>query len=64
MNKRPEGLDDMRYYQEKSVIRSGADVKDVGIELNGPIVIGKFVDIERPTLEQRLAQVAEKAKPK
>jgi 2-oxoglutarate ferredoxin oxidoreductase subunit beta len=64
MNKRPEGLDDMRYYQEKSVIRNGADTKDVGIELNGPIVIGKFVDIERPTLEDRLAEVAEKLKEK
>ena len=62
LNKRPQGLDDMHYYQEKSVIRNGADPKDADIELNGPIVVGKFVDIEHPTLCERLQQVAEKAK--
>ena len=61
MNKRPDGLDDLRYYQEKSVICNGADPKDADIELNGPIMVGKFVDVERPTLEERLCQVAEKA---
>jgi 2-oxoglutarate ferredoxin oxidoreductase subunit beta len=64
MNKKPQGLDEMHYYQEKSIIRNGADPKDVSIELNGPITIGKFVDIERPTLEQRLSQVSEKAQAK
>lgn len=64
MNKRPQGLDDLRYYQEKSIIRNGADPKDVSIELNGPIVVGKFVDIERPTLDERLLQVLKKAQGK
>jgi len=62
MNKKPTGLDDLRYYQEKSVIRNGADLKDTNIELNSPIVVGKFVDIERPTLWERLQQVSGKAK--
>ncbi|MFC1933688.1 thiamine pyrophosphate-dependent enzyme [Chloroflexota bacterium] len=61
MNKRPQGLDDMHYYQEKSVIRNGSDPKDADIDLNGPIVVGKFVDIERPTLWERLQQVSEQA---
>ncbi len=61
MNKKPEGKDELRYYQEKSVTRNGADPKDVDIELNGPIIVGKFVDIERPTLWERLQQVTEKA---
>jgi len=64
MNKEPQGLDSMHHYQEKSVIRNGADPKDVDIELNGPIVVGKFVDIERPTLGERLTQVFQKAKAK
>jgi len=64
LNKKPQGLDDMRYYQEKSVIRNDADPKDADIELNGPIVVGKFVDIERPTLGERLNKVVEKAKEK
>lgn len=49
-NKLPRGLDEMRSYQERSIIREGADPKDAEISLNGPIVVGKFVDIERPTL--------------
>jgi 2-oxoglutarate ferredoxin oxidoreductase subunit beta len=64
MNKEPEGLDSLRYYQEKSVIRNGADPKDAGIDLKGPIVVGKFVDVERPTLEECLGQVTAKAKQK
>ena len=49
-NKLPRGLDEMHNYQERSIIRDGADPKDVELSLNGPIVVGKFVDIERPTL--------------
>jgi 2-oxoglutarate ferredoxin oxidoreductase subunit beta len=64
MNKEPKGLDSMHYYQEKSVIRDGADPKDVDIELNGPIVVGKFVDRERPTLWDHLHQVSSKAQEK
>jgi len=60
MNKKPTGLDELRYYQEKSIIKNGADFKDTGIELNGPIVVGKFVDIERPTLLERLQLVSDK----
>lgn len=61
MNKESQGLDSMHYYQEKSVIRNGADPKDVDIELKGPIVVGKFVDRERPTLWDHLRQVSSKA---
>ncbi len=61
MNKRPQGIDDMRYYQEKSVIRNGADPKEADIDLNGTIVVGKFIDIERPALQDHLKQINEKA---
>jgi len=61
LNKEPTGLASMHYYQEKSVIRHGADPKDTGIDLNGPIVVGKFVDRELPTLQERLLQVSDKA---
>ncbi len=64
LNREPEGLDSMHYYQEKSVIRNGADPKDASIELNGPIIVGKFVDEEYPTFGERLRQVASKAKEK
>ncbi len=61
MNKRPKGLDEMHYYQEKSVIRNGADPKDADIALNGPIVVGKFVDIKSPTLWDYRRQALDKA---
>jgi 2-oxoglutarate ferredoxin oxidoreductase subunit beta len=64
LNKKPTGLDIMRYYKEKSLIREGADPREANIELDGPIVVGKFVDIERPTLWEHLQQVSEKAKQK
>ena len=64
MNKEPKGLDSMHYYQEKSVIRNGADPKDADIELNGPILVGKFVDKERPTLWDHLRQVSSRAQKK
>jgi 2-oxoglutarate ferredoxin oxidoreductase subunit beta len=62
MNKRPRGLDEMHYYQEKSVIRNGADPKDTEITFDGPIVVGKFVDIERPTFWDYRQKVLDKAR--
>ena len=64
MNKEPKGMDSLHQYQEKSVIRNGADPKDTDIELNGPIVVGKFIDRERPTLWNHLSQISNKAKEK
>ena len=64
MNKEPKGLDSMYYYQEKSVIRNGADPKDADLELNGPILVGKFVDVQRPTLWDHLREVSSKAQEK
>jgi 2-oxoglutarate ferredoxin oxidoreductase subunit beta len=61
MNKLARGLDEMHSYQERSVIRNGADPKDVDIALDGPIVVGKFVDIERPTFWDYRRQVLDRA---
>ena len=62
LNKKPQGLEHLHYYQEKSVIRNGTDPQEANIELNGPIVVGKFVDIERPTLRDSIEQVFDKAR--
>ncbi len=48
-NKLGDGLKAMQYYKEKSVVKSGADTREVGIAYQGEIVCGKFVDRERPT---------------
>lgn len=48
-NKLGDGLDQMVYYRDHSEIRNGADTKTIPLEFQGKIVVGKFVDKERPT---------------
>ncbi len=45
-----EGLDEMRMYRTNSIVDPDADLRDAGIEMQkeSPIVLGDFVDIERP----------------
>jgi 2-oxoglutarate ferredoxin oxidoreductase subunit beta len=62
MNKEPDGLDSLRSYAKRSIIKNGADPKEAEIGLEGPIIVGKFIDINRPTLRESLAIVEEKAK--
>ncbi|HEX7474448.1 MAG TPA: hypothetical protein VF318_00670, partial [Dehalococcoidales bacterium] len=64
MNKRPRGLDEMLYYQQKSVVRNGADPKDVNITLEGPITVGKFVDAPCVTYTDSRKGILDKAREK
>lgn len=47
-NKLGAGLDEMRFYKESSVIRNGADPSTVGVGLRGQIVVGAFIDEDKP----------------
>ena len=47
-NRLGDGLDMMQYFKESSVVRHGAPTKEVGVSFQGPITVGKFVDIDRP----------------
>jgi len=49
LNKLGSGLDLMKFYHDNSVIRHGADLKEVDIDFQSKIAVGKFVDIEKPT---------------
>ncbi|MGA9047984.1 MAG: thiamine pyrophosphate-dependent enzyme [Dehalococcoidia bacterium] len=62
MNKEPDGLDSLKSYEKRSVIKNGADPREVDITANGPIIVGKFIDVDRPTLHTSLDVVAERAK--
>jgi 2-oxoglutarate ferredoxin oxidoreductase subunit beta len=53
MNRQATGLDQMRYYRANSIVRHGANPSEVGIDLDGPIIVGKFIDIERPCLPEQ-----------
>jgi 2-oxoglutarate ferredoxin oxidoreductase subunit beta len=48
-NRLGDGLEAMKYYAEKSTLKNGADTREVGISYQGEIIIGKFVDRERPS---------------
>ena len=48
MNAQGTGLEQMKYYRDNSVVKHGIDPKSTDIELCGQIVVGKFIDIERP----------------
>lgn len=61
MNKLGQGVDELHSYLERCVVRNGADPGDGDIGLSGPIVVGKFVDIERPTFWDYCMQVFDKA---
>lgn len=50
LNKLGTGLDLMKFYHDNSEIKHGADPKDVEISFQSKIAVGKFVDIEKPTL--------------
>jgi len=64
MNKRPRGLDEMLYYQQKAVVRNGADPKELGITIDSPIAVGKFVDIQCPTYDQNRQKILDSARQK
>jgi len=48
-NKLGDGLAQMKYYAAQSEIRNEADTKTVGLAFQGKIIVGKFVDREKPT---------------
>jgi 2-oxoglutarate ferredoxin oxidoreductase subunit beta len=48
-NKMGSSLKQMSYYHENSVIRHDANPAEVDISLGGQIVVGRFVDSDKPT---------------
>jgi len=48
-NRLGEGLDELRYYAERSVIRHGANPAEADLIPGNDIVVGRFVDAARPT---------------
>jgi 2-oxoglutarate ferredoxin oxidoreductase subunit beta len=60
-NRLGDGLDTMKYYKEHSKIRHGASTSEVGFSGQGEIIVGKFVDRERPDyLDMMRRQLSER----
>ena len=47
-NKMGDGLDAMKFYKEVSKVRNGAPTSECALTKSGEIVVGKFVDRDRP----------------
>ncbi len=53
-NRLGDSLDEMKTYKTRSVIKNGADTKEVDLGMTGSIVVGKFVDRERATYQDAM----------
>jgi len=60
-NRLGDGLNLLKYYHDNSEIQHGADTRTLDISFQGKIIVGKFVDKEKPTfldcMNQHLAKV-------
>ncbi|HQP33857.1 MAG TPA: 2-oxoacid:ferredoxin oxidoreductase subunit beta [Polyangiaceae bacterium] len=48
-NKLGDGLDAMKFYKEASVLKNGADTRELDIGFQSPIIVGSFVNRDRPS---------------
>jgi 2-oxoglutarate ferredoxin oxidoreductase subunit beta len=59
-NKLGDGLETMKYYKTRSKVRNSAPTSEVDLTMDGDIIVGKFVDRERPgyreAMQQQLSQ--------
>jgi 2-oxoglutarate ferredoxin oxidoreductase subunit beta len=65
-NELGQGLDEMEWYRESSVIDHDADLKTIGLSMrkDSRIVVGNFIDVERPTFMDRYRHIIERAQAK
>lgn len=60
-NRLGDGVDALQYYQENAVLKHGADTRELSIDFQDKIIIGKFVEKDKPTyieaLDQRCVKV-------
>ena len=64
-NKMGDGLDTMKFYKEHSKTKNGCPTSEVALSKQGEIIVGKFVDRERPDYrdlmrEQLAAELGER----
>ncbi|MCK4578102.1 MAG: 2-oxoacid:ferredoxin oxidoreductase subunit beta [Candidatus Marinimicrobia bacterium] len=52
-NRLGSGLDLMKHYHDQAIIRHGADTSELQIDFQKEIIVGKFVDIEKPTFARK-----------
>ncbi|HEY4696674.1 MAG TPA: 2-oxoacid:ferredoxin oxidoreductase subunit beta [Gallionella sp.] len=48
-NRLGDGVDQLQNYQDNSILKHGADTRETNIDFQGKIVVGKFVEKNKPT---------------
>jgi len=48
-NRLGDGVDMLQHYQENTILKHGCDTRETAIDYQGKIVIGKFVDKDKPS---------------
>jgi 2-oxoglutarate ferredoxin oxidoreductase subunit beta len=56
INRLGDGLDMMKFYYDNSVIKHGEPTDNLEIDYQKEIIVGKFVDRERPTFSESLQE--------
>ena len=51
-NRLGDGVDMLQHYQDNSILKHGCDTRETAIDYQGKIVIGKFVDKNKPSYLQ------------
>lgn len=50
-------FDTLKLYQEKTIIKNGADPSELDIDFEKGVILGKFVDLEKPTFLDRYNKI-------
>ncbi|MFN4182951.1 MAG: 2-oxoacid:ferredoxin oxidoreductase subunit beta, partial [bacterium] len=56
-NKIGEALDEMKYYKENSIVRHFSPPEEAELNFRGKIVVGKFVQQEKPSYLEIMGEV-------
>jgi hypothetical protein len=60
-NRLGDGVDALQFYQEQSILKHGCDTRELDINFQDKIIVGKFVERDKPTyieaLDKRCVQV-------
>ena len=50
-------IDTLKLYQEKTIIKNDADPAELDIDFDKGVVLGKFMDIDRPTCDDMYERI-------
>ena len=55
-NKERDALDTLKRFRENTVIAHGAKLEETDLSRDGKILVGRFVDVEKPTFLEQMAE--------